>query len=294
MSKSIKEALIWASSYLKNKHIENPYFESQLLLKNLLKTTLTKLTIDEHTKISPRQWMDYKQWVEKRASGYPFAYIVNQKQFMGLDFYVDERVLIPRPDTEVLVEWAMSYLDLVVNLEHKKTPKVVDVGTGSGAIALSIAKLTKAKVFAVELSCESLEVCKKNANKLNLETAVTMLKGSLLEPIKQKDIKVDLILSNLPYIPKGEYDALQKEVREHEPYGALIGGTTGLEIYEDLVNQLEGTLKIGGAMAIEIAFHQGEEAQRLIKQAGFAKTYILKDLAGHPRVVVGENFLLNT
>lgn len=290
MEKTIKEALIWASSYLKESQIENPYFESQLLLKYLLKTTLSSLTIKDHLPLEAGQWYNYQKWVEKRADGHPFAYIVNNKQFMGLDFYVDERVLIPRPDTEVLVEWAMSYLDLM----DDDIPKVVDVGTGSGAIALSLAKFTQAFVYAVEVSKDSLEVCRKNALNLGLANKVSIFEGSLLQPLKQKDIKVDLVLSNLPYIPKGEYPTLQKEVRDHEPYGALIGGQTGLEIYQELLKQLRGTLKKGGAIAIEIAYHQGGAAEKLITEAGFAKTYILKDLAGHPRVVVGEKYLLNT
>ena len=286
MSKTIKEALVWASSYLKNNQIENPYFESQLLMKYLLNTTLSYLAVNDHILFKAEEMEQYEIWVKRRAAGHPFAYIVNQKQFMGLDFYVDERVLIPRPDTEVLVEWAMSYLDLKGDIS-----KVVDVGTGSGAIALSIAKLAKAKVFAVELSPDSLEVCKKNSKNFDLEDRVILFQGSLLEPIKQKGIKVDLVLSNLPYIPKREYDTLQREVREHEPYGALIGGETGLEIYVELLEQLKGTLKKGVAIAIEIAYHQGDNALKMIKEAGFTKAYILKDLAGHPRVAVGEGFL---
>lgn len=290
MEKTIKEALFWASSYLKESQIENPYFESQLLMKYLLNTTLSSLIIKDHLPIEGEQWYKYQKWVEKRADGHPFAYIVNNKQFMGLDFYVDERVLIPRPDTEVLVEWAMSYLDLM----DDDIPKVVDVGTGSGAIALSLAKLTQAFVYAVEISKDSLEVCRKNALNLGLDNKVSIFEGSLLQPLKQKEIEVDLILSNLPYIPKSEYPTLQREVRDHEPYSALIGGQTGLEIYQELLKQLRGTLKEGGAIAIEIAYHQGGAAEKLITEAGFRKTYILKDLAGHPRVVVGEKFLLNT
>ena len=287
MSRNIKEALLWASSSLKKQDIENPYFESQLLLRYLLETTFAKLVLNEDSILSPEENSTYIEWVQKRGSGHPFAYIVKEKQFMGLDFYVDERVLIPRPDTEVLVEWALGYLESKSNL---KPPTVVDIGTGSGAIALSIAKLSKAQVYAVDISKDSLEVFKKNKAKLGLDERIEELHGNLALPLSQGNINVDLMLANLPYIPENQYSTLQREVKEHEPYRALIGGKTGMELYEQLLSQIKGVLNIGGALAIEIAYHQGEDAISLLKNNGFEKVYIIKDLSGHDRVVIGEEY----
>ncbi|QNO15142.1 peptide chain release factor N(5)-glutamine methyltransferase [Alkalicella caledoniensis] len=286
MSQTIKEALIWASSYLKENNIENPYFESQLLLRYLLDTTFAKLKIYEDTHLKSEDLIIYKEYVGKRGSGYPFAYIVKEKQFMGLDFFVDERVLIPRPDTENLVQWALGYIERNGSGELK----VVDIGTGSGAISLSIAKLSKAYVYAVDISKDSLDVCRINRTRLDLEHKVELFNGSLSLPLLEKNIKVDLVLANLPYIPEKQFSTLQKEVKEHEPYGALIGGYTGLEIYEELLTQIAGVLNPGGAMAIEIAYHQGQEATALLKDSGFEEVYIVKDLSGHDRVVIGENY----
>jgi release factor glutamine methyltransferase len=287
MFKNIKEALIWASSYLKKQGIENPYFESQLLLKKLLDVNLVKLTVEENQPFTKEQIEGYIKWVRKRGEGCPYAYIVKEKGFMGLDFYVDQRVLIPRPDTEILVEWAISYMELNKISDFR----AVDIGTGSGAIAISLAKYTGRKVYAVDLSTDSLEVAKLNSSRLGVGDKIKFFNGSLLEPLKKENIQVDLIVSNLPYIPEREYWTLQKDVKEFEPYTALIGGETGLEIYQDLVKSLEGTLNKGGALAIEIAYHQGADAIKLFHNWGFPKVYILKDLGGLDRVVVGENYL---
>ncbi|SET07859.1 peptide chain release factor N(5)-glutamine methyltransferase [Anaerobranca gottschalkii] len=287
MIRNIKEALIWASSYLKKQGIENPYFESQLLLKKLLNIPLVKLTLQENQSLTEKQLKDYMGWVEKRGQGYPYAYIVKEKGFMGLDFYVDQRVLIPRPDTEILVEWAISYMELNKISDFK----TVDVGTGSGAIGISLAKYTGKKIYAVDLSIDSLEVAKLNSERLEVADKIKFFHGNLLEPLKKENIEVDLVVSNLPYIPEREYQTLQREVKEFEPYTALIGGESGLEIYQELVKELPGTLKKGGALAIEIAYNQGQGAMELLQKGGFQKVYILKDLAGRQRVAVGENFL---
>lgn len=287
MIKTIKEALIWASSYLKNRGIENPYIESQLLLKKLLDLPLVKLTLQENQPLTEQQLENYLQWVKKRGEGYPYAYIIKGKEFMGLEFYVDSRVLIPRPETEILVEWAISYIELNKISDFK----IVDVGTGSGAIGISLAKYTGKKIYAVDLSMDSLQVAKLNSEKLGVADKIKFYHGNLLRPLKKQDLEVDLVVSNLPYIPEREYATLQREVKEFEPYTALIGGETGLEIYQELVQQLKGTLKKGGALAIEIAYNQGKRAIDLLQKGGFQKTYFLNDLAGHQRVVIGENFI---
>ncbi len=287
MFNTIKEACLWASSYLKENNIENPYLEGQLLLKYLLGTTLTYLRINDDKTLTTEEKAKYRIWVEKRGSKTPFAYIINEKEFMGLNLYVDERVLIPRPDTETLVEWALSYLEIQECLST-----VADIGTGSGAIALSIAKFGNVEmVYSIDLSEKSLEVCAINRQKHQLDQKVTLLQGDLLIPLKKEGLKVDLILANLPYIPENQFNSLQIDVKEYEPYDALIGGSTGLEIYDKLLDQLGGTLKENGAIAIEIAFDQGTMAMNMLKQRGFLKTYILRDLSGQPRVVVGEGYL---
>ncbi|WP_350343559.1 peptide chain release factor N(5)-glutamine methyltransferase [Proteinivorax tanatarense] len=281
---TIKEALVRASALLKESSIENPFFESQLLLKHVLECRLTDLIAKDNNFLTKDQLLQFKAMIDKRAKHYPVAYIIGYKEFMGIKFKVTKDVLIPRPDTEVLIEWALSKLELTNGIKT-----VVDVGAGSGAIGLTIAKLcADVRVHATEISEKSLKIAQNNAVDIGVKNKVTFYNGSLLEPIINREIKADMILSNLPYIPEDEYESLGKTVKEYEPKSALVGGETGLEIYSQLLSQVGKVLRSEGVIAFEIGYNQQKASLELLKEWGFKNSEVLYDLGGHPRVVVGQ------
>ncbi|WP_353893185.1 peptide chain release factor N(5)-glutamine methyltransferase [Proteinivorax hydrogeniformans] len=281
---TIKEALLRASYVLKDHKIENPYFESQMLLKHVLQCRLIDLSIRDGEKLSEVEQEAFEKMVSKRAKHYPFAYITGKREFMGLEFNVTEDVLIPRPDTEILVEWALSKLEL-----SEGVSKIADVGTGSGAIAITIAKLCEnVRVYATEIWGKSIQVASKNAKNLGVSEKTTIYQGDLLQPVIDENLKMDMVLSNLPYISDEDYLNLDKTVKEYEPKRALIGGKTGLELYQNLLPQAFKVLKDNGWIALEIGYDQGETSERLLQESGFKRTKILYDLGGNPRVIVGQ------
>lgn len=225
--------------------------------------------------------------VERRRKGEPVAYLTGKKEFMGLTFLVDRRVLIPRPDTEILVEVVLEDLKAV------ESPRILDLGTGSGAIAVSLAKfLPRAFVWAVDLSGDALAVARENAKAQGVAGRMAFLQGSLFEPFRKAfpGERLDAVVSNPPYIPAGDIDGLQTEVAGWEPRNALDGGADGLEFYRRIVGEAPGCLKPGGGLYLETGHDQAravENMLELVKCPGPCYNDILriKDLAGVERVV---------
>ncbi len=222
----------------------------------------------------------YAANVARRAKHEPLAYILGHQEFYGLDLYVDRRVLIPRHETESLVLLALQRAQRVPHT----TPIVVDVGTGSGAIALALARhLPSARVYAIDISDGSLAVARMNVEHLHLADRVALLQGDLLEPLPEA---FDLLVANLPYIPKKRYEELSYEIRRFEPKGALIGGDDGLAVVERLVRQLEAHAAGGAVALLEISEEQGSAAEDLVRRhlPGAAVT-LHRDLEELDRVV---------
>jgi len=207
---------------------------------------------------------------------------------MGLDFFVDEGVLVPRPDTEILVESIIK----IINESHMKSKErinIVDIGTGSGAITLSLAHyMEKAFLYSIDISKEALNIAKKNCKNLRLEDRVKFLNGDLFKPLKNLYIEneIDIIVSNPPYIPTKDMTNLEAEVSKYEPKLALDGGMDGLNYYKKIIQQTPRYLKENGILALEIGYNQGKDLKKLLQQQGkFDNIEIKKDLAGHDRVV---------
>lgn len=218
--------------------------------------------------------------VEKRLQHIPLGYIFGKTNFYGYDFIVSKDVLIPRLDTEILVE------RVIEEIKSRKTKvSVLDVGTGSGAIAITIAKETGAEVTAVDISEKALEIAKQNA-KIN-NAKVSFLESDLFSGIQ--DLKVDFIVSNPPYIESAEIDRLMPEVREFEPILALDGGESGLDFYEKIVGEADKHLNPKGKLIFEIGYNQGESVSSLMKQK-FKNVEVIKDYLGNDRVVIGEMY----
>lgn len=215
--------------------------------------------------------------IEKRLKHVPLGYIFGKTEFYGLDFIVDENVLIPRIDTEILVEKLIDEIN-----SRNENVDVLDIGTGSGAIAVTIAKETKARVAAVDVSPKALEIAKQNA-KIN-QVDIEFILSDLFENVKRK---FDIIVSNPPYIESDEINLLSPEVKDFEPILALDGGKTGLEFYEKIINSAPKFLKSNGKLFFEIGYNQGESVPSLMN-GKFKNIKVIKDYSNNDRVVRGE------
>ena len=217
----------------------------------------------------------YRDWLEQRKRRIPLQYILNSASFMGYDFYVNENVLIPRQDTEVLVEQALS------TIKEYKNPKVLDMCTGSGCIAISIALLSNAQVSAVDISDKALEVAEYNCKKLSC-TNVDLIQSNLFDKIENK---FEMITSNPPYIPTKVIEGLEPEVKDFEPMLALDGSEDGLEFYRRLAIESKNYLVQGGSLLMEIGCEQANDVMHLLEVNGYSEISVIKDLANLDRVV---------
>ncbi|MEW6624215.1 MAG: peptide chain release factor N(5)-glutamine methyltransferase [Bacillota bacterium] len=257
--------------------VANEKVEAALLLCKLLGWDSVQLLINNQLELTKKQIKDFYELIKLRQTRYPLQYITGIQEFMGFEFKVSPDVLIPRGDTEVLVE---SVLD-------KGLPEtgltVVDVGTGSGAIAVSLAKFRPYwQVYATDASEAALRVASENSSRHGVE--ITFLQGNLLEPIRNLAIKPHIIVSNPPYIAASEIPDLMKEVL-YEPRVALDGGIDGLEVYRKLIPQSFELLQPGGSIFLEIGSSQGEAVAEICADHGFNGIEVLTDYQGLPRVV---------
>ncbi len=222
----------------------------------------------------------YAAMIARRAQGEPIAYILGHREFYGLDFLVDRRVLIPRPETELIVELALKALKKIARLE----PVIADVGTGSGAIALALAyHAPHARMLATDISPDALTVARMNAARLNLAERVEFFQGDLLEPLTEP---LDLVTANLPYIPLARLPQMPREIREYEPRVATISGLDGLSLIRRLLEQVEAHVARAGVVLLEISEEQGIEAQQLAERFFPSAAIMLhRDLEGLDRVI---------
>lgn len=281
----INELLKIGLDRLKDVEYSNPLLESRLILAKLLNVDMSYIYAYGEKEVSDNIAQKFKGLIERRANGYPYGYLLNEKEFMGLEFYLEEGVLIPRPDTEVLVEYILDYIDK----NHKDDNiRVLDIGSGSGAISLSIAHFSKnSYVYGVDIGDTPLKVSNINKERLNL-TNVEFIKGNLLEPFEDRDCRFHIIVSNPPYIPSRDIEELQTEVKDYEPRLALDGGEDGLDFYRKIIDGARNYLVDRGLLIFEIGYNQGLEVKTLLENRGFSDTEILEDLQGLDRVVLGR------
>ena len=281
MKFSVFEVLKAASERLSAAQIDNPRLDSEILLAHVLNCRRLSLYVDSQRILPLDSILKFNELINQRLNGLPVAYIVGSKDFFGLNFAVNQNVLIPRPETEILAEYVGEYLrglDCDVNF--------ADLGTGSGAIAISILKFVKnSRAAAVDISAEALEVAKFNASKFYVDDRIKFYCGDLFAPLEGQ--KFNAIVSNPPYIPTSELKTLQTEVKR-EPQAALDGGEDGLRFYRRIISDAPRFLASGGLLAVEIGINQSSAVKNLFAQANFVEITILKDLAGLERVVAGR------
>ncbi len=238
------------------------------------------LNIDEE--ISKKDENRIEALLKQRRKGRPMAYIIGNKEFMGLDFFVKEGVLIPRPDTEVLVE------DIIEQAKKIDNPLIVDIGTGSGAISVSLAKyIQDSRVYSLDISDDALEIGKINAKNNEVEDRITFLKSNIFSAIENQEIKFDIIVSNPPYIRKADIAGLEVDVRDYEPSLALDGGDDGLDFYRKITEDSIKFIKDNGILGYEVGYDQAEDVKKIMIQSGYSDIKILEDLASIQRVVIG-------
>lgn len=271
-----KEALVRASEILKQNRIEDATLESELLLRHTLKIDRVRLYVESERELTSEQETTFWQLVDRRLKGEPTAYITGHREFYGLDFDVSPAVLIPRPETELLVEKALALA------KSRAVSTIADIGTGCGAIAISLAKhIPDVRIYATDISTEALRVARNNAEKHGVTGRITFLQGNLLEPLPEP---VDLIIANLPYVRRS--DITQKGPLSFEPRAALDGGEAGLDTIRELCRQVSGKLRPNGCLLLEIGQGQVKAVSDLLKSRFPAATIeVAPDLAGIERVV---------
>lgn len=278
---TVRRVLEWTRGHFDKQAIDSPRLTAELLLSHVLNVTRVKLYVDLERPLQKDELAKYKALIQRRLAHEPTQYLMGTREFYGRPFAVDARVLIPRPETELLVEAVLRQLP-------KEAPsRVLDVCTGSGCIAVSIAaERPHASVWATDLMANALEVAKANAETLGVGTRVTFFEGDLLAAVPAGPT-FDVVVSNPPYVKSGEIATLQHEVR-HEPRTALDGGTDGLDFVKRLAVDALPRVKPGGWLALEIGEDQGPATAALLTQAGWSDVRVDLDLERRDRLVFGR------
>jgi len=280
---TLRQALSRAREILVANGIEDAALECELLLRHALNISQVQLYLDLSHKLSPKQEETFWHLIKRRLSHEPTAYITGNCEFYGLNFYVDPRVLIPRPESELLVQEALKFTS-----KHPATKNrphlIAEVGTGSGAIAIALAQhLPQAKIYAIDVSATALEVVAINCQRHRVENQVQLLLGNMLEALPES---VDLIVANLPYIRDSEMEKLSPEIKLFEPRIALAGGENGLDKIRQLCRQAGDRLRPKGCLLVEIGLGQGKAVTTLLRSLfPSAEIEVTPDLSSIDRVV---------
>jgi release factor glutamine methyltransferase len=277
-----------AATVLQERGFENPRLEAELLLAGVLRMRRLDLYLQHDRPVGGAELQQYREAVRRRLKHEPLQYILGTASFRRLELKVDGRVLIPRPETEVLVGAVLDWANARA-WQGAVWGGLLDIGTGSAAIALSLALEGQfGRVVATDISPAALEVARENAAAAGLGGGVEFRCGPLFEPVSD-DERFSVIVSNPPYVAEAERAGLAAEVRDHEPALALFGGATGLDVIADLIAVAPRYMETGALLAIEIGAGQGDAVLQLMRQAaGYSSERILPDLTGRPRIATAE------
>ena len=283
----VVDLLDWTTRYFEQHGIPNPRLDAEVLLGHLLEKSRLQLYLHFEMPVFQEHLTPYRELIKKRVAHTPVSYLTNRKEFMSLEFYVDERVLIPRPETEQLVE-------TILNEKDADSGRLLELGTGSGVIATSLAvHQPDWDIIATDISESALAVAKKNAETHACTAQIRFLSGDLFEPIKAMDptgeIRFDWIVCNPPYIKKTEWDTLRPDVRDYEPEIALFAGEDGLAVIGRLIAEAPAYLAANGKLILEIGDTQGDIVRPLLDAEPAYCTYkLLKDYAEKERIVLAS------
>ena len=275
LAMTVQTALLQGTKLLEDASIAVPRLTAEVLLACAVQRDRTWLYAHSDEELSERAWIHYGRYLHERLKGKPTQYITGRQEFYGREFRVTRDVLIPRPETEHLVEASLQLI--------RPGDTVLDGGAGSGAIAVTLALETNARVLATDISADALCIAAANARKLGAH--VTFLACDLASCLARRSL--DVLVSNPPYVPSADQAGLQREVREWEPHVALFGGPTGLEVYERLVREGERVLRPGGWLLVELGYNSLEPVRNMLG-SGWSEIEVRADLAGLPRVLAAR------
>lgn len=284
----IVDAILQAQRSLRNSGVtDTPRLEAEVLLADLLGIERARLIASYSEPLSEPVRTDYLARIARRARGEPVAYISGAKEFMGFAFRVDRRALIPRPETETLVERAVE----MVRAGECRGDRIMDIGAGCGCIAVSLALLLpRTSVHATDISEGAVALARENAERLGVGRRITFQVGDVYSPLPESlKNSFDLIVSNPPYVSDAEYRSLERGIREFEPPAALRGGADGLDVFRRIAAGATDHLVRGGVLAVEIGENQARAAAGILERSGrLAVAEIVRDLAGRQRVIIGR------
>ena len=293
--KSIRAQLAHAVALLRAAHVPSHTLAAELLLIHALGRDRTWLYAHPESELTETQALTFQSLLDRRASGIPTQHLTGKQEFWGLEFEVTPDVLIPRPETEHVVEVALDRL-AIRELRAGRPQRndgdgwmIADIGTGSGCIAVALAKeLPRANFLALDISPPALEIAGRNAARHGVSGRIQFVASNLLDAIRRSPLSFDLIVSNPPYVGRREKETLSREVREHEPEIALYGGEEGYELYARLVSQSADRLKPGGFLVLELGYNSLPAVRPLFDPPSWINTGVTNDLAGIPRVIAAE------
>lgn len=280
---TIKEILDFGRQSLTRAGIEYPGLEAEILLSAILDHDRVYFYTHSQESVDLKRAETYRSAIERRCQLEPVAYILGKKEFMGLDFFVNGHVLIPRPDTEPMVEYLLEYLQV----NYPKGAKILDLCTGSGAIGITIKNYFKQGIVSLsDFSAEALAVAKINASQL-ASGDLTLYEGDLFAALPQGET-FDVIVSNPPYISQADMKLLARDIIEYEPHMALDGGESGLDFYQRIISEAHLFLEKNGLLALEIGDDQIDAVSDLLKNNGYEEIQTIRDLGGHMRCLTGK------
>jgi release factor glutamine methyltransferase len=292
----MRAALKEGMAQLRAAKVPSSALAAELLLMHALGRDRTWLYTHPESELDTSAAGNYFGLIARRAAGEPTQYLTGKQEFWGFEFEVTPAVLIPRPETEHVIEVALERLGsrgIKINMrtgEPSPPLRIADVGTGSGCLAVALAhELPHAEIFATDISAAALEVAFRNATRHRVASRVRFLEGDLLRPVPPSPGSFDLIVSNPPYVAQDSAATLAREVREHEPHAALFGGPSGIEMYARLVQEAGELLRSGGVLVLELGYDSAQHVRAiLVAQRHWVNVSVTNDLAGIPRVFAAE------
>ena len=274
----IIDVINWGVDYFENKSLENPRLEIEIFLQHILDCKKIDLYINFENEVSSHDLNTLKGYIKRRLENEPSQYIVGKSNFYGRNFYVDNNVLIPRPETEILINACIEFLSM------KDNPEIIDIGTGSGCIGITLAKeIPSSNVIAIDYSEKALAVAEKNAKNIGIKN-IDFVKSDFLK--QTIDLRADLLVSNPPYIPEEDISTLMADVKGYEPSEALTDNLDGLEFYRVFSKIFDRMIKIDGALIVEVGKDEHPlEVKKIIEQSGLSNIEMINDYNGDIRVL---------
>ena len=281
---TVIESINLSEKYLREKGINEPRINAEIMLAEILRCKRLDLYLRFDRPLKEEERNKYREFLARRGNHEPLQYILNKTEFYGLEFYVDENVLIPRPDTEILVEEIIERFS-----KSESEIKILEVGTGSGNIAVALAKnISAAEITAVDVSKEALKIAERNAETNGIKNIIFKAVDIFDEEIMKSGEKYDVIVSNPPYIPKDNLETSEKEVKDYEPLNALSDGKNGLSFYERICETGKEKLNENGMIFFEIEKDADEKVKTIMEKKGYKKIETKKDYSGITRIIWGS------